>query len=88
MTGLQNKNESDLNTLRKQLLHSETKLEADKQAYITYSRILLETERNLFNAKTVRYSEIFCKYQSNKKEFTLYDRRKDFRVLLKLQSVK
>ncbi|CAH8651453.1 unnamed protein product [Schistosoma curassoni] len=52
LTGLQNKNESDLNTLRKQLLHSETKLEADKQAYITYSRILLETERNLFNAKT------------------------------------
>ncbi|RTG86726.1 uncharacterized protein DC041_0013022 [Schistosoma bovis] len=52
LTGLQNKNESDLNTLRKQLLHSETKLEADKQAYTTYSRILLETERNLFNAKT------------------------------------
>ncbi|CAH8673216.1 unnamed protein product [Schistosoma haematobium] len=52
LTGLQNKNESDLNTLCKQLLHSETKLEADKQAYTTYSRILLETERNLFNAKT------------------------------------
>ncbi|CAH8670716.1 unnamed protein product [Schistosoma rodhaini] len=52
LTGLQNKNESDLNTLRKQLLHSETKLEADKQAYTTYSRILQETERNLLNAKT------------------------------------
>ncbi|CAH8578989.1 unnamed protein product [Schistosoma turkestanicum] len=52
LTGLQNKNESDLNTLRKQLLQAETKLEADKQAYTTYSRILQETERNLLNAKT------------------------------------
>ncbi|CAH8869851.1 unnamed protein product [Trichobilharzia szidati] len=60
LTSLQNKNESDLNTLRKQLLQAETKLEADKQAYTSYSRMLQETERCLNNAKTENNAAQMC----------------------------
>ncbi|KAF5405478.1 Coiled-coil domain-containing protein 40 [Paragonimus heterotremus] len=56
LTMLVNKNEADLNTLKKQILHSQTKHEADKQTYSTYSRMLQETERNLGRAQAEQAS--------------------------------
>ncbi|TGZ64011.1 hypothetical protein CRM22_006584 [Opisthorchis felineus] len=52
LTVLVNKNEADLNTLRKQILQTQTKHEADKQTYSTYTRMLQETERNLSEAQS------------------------------------
>ncbi|KAF8569867.1 hypothetical protein P879_00823 [Paragonimus westermani] len=56
LTMLVNKNEADLNTLKRQILQSQTKHEADKQTYSTYSRMLQETERNLSRAQAEQAS--------------------------------
>lgn len=55
LTALVNKNEADLNTIKKQTLQVNNRYEADKQSYSTYSRMLQETERNLANAVAVSF---------------------------------
>ncbi|CAH8433419.1 unnamed protein product, partial [Dicrocoelium dendriticum] len=51
LTMLVNKNEADLNTVKRRILQQQTKHEADKQAYATYTRMRQETERNLANVQ-------------------------------------
>ncbi|THD22944.1 Coiled-coil domain-containing protein 40 [Fasciola hepatica] len=51
LTALVNKNEADLNTIKKQTIQVTTRYETDKQSYSTYSRMLQETERNLARAQ-------------------------------------
>ncbi|KAA0191001.1 Coiled-coil domain-containing protein 40 [Fasciolopsis buskii] len=57
LTALVNKNEADLNTIKKQTLQVNNRYEADKQSYSTYSRMLQETERNLANAVAIAQLE-------------------------------
>ena len=48
-----NKAENDIATIRKQMAQCQTKLDALKNEYATYTRMLLETEQSLNRANAV-----------------------------------
>ncbi len=56
LTILMNKNEADINTVKRLIANSQNKQEQLKQEYNTYSRMLHETEQSLNRATTVSWS--------------------------------
>lgn len=53
LTLILNKTERDIETVKKQLTHCQSKHDALKSEYATYTRILHETEQSLNRAMTV-----------------------------------
>lgn len=58
LTLMLQKNEIDINSMRKQITTSQTKQEQLKQEYGAYSRMLHETEQNLNRATTVNWEQM------------------------------
>ncbi|CAL8088462.1 unnamed protein product [Calicophoron daubneyi] len=67
LTVLVNKNEADINSLKKQIAQVQSKHEADKHSYSTYQRMLQETERHLAQAQS-EYSACQSEVESMRKQ--------------------
>ncbi|PIK45458.1 hypothetical protein BSL78_17690, partial [Apostichopus japonicus] len=72
LTLMLQKNEIDINSMRKQITTSQTKQEQLKQEYGAYSRMLHETEQNLNRAttdKTLRLNELVALRKQTEREY-------------------